>query len=79
MLGNLEDIQNEVKDFMKKKNKLKEDLAAKEIENNLKIDKLKNDISTVRKEIKDAEGILMENVKEQKTVKIIIYILLCKF
>jgi hypothetical protein len=69
-LTELEQLQNSVKDLMKKKNKLKEELNSKEIESGLKIDKLKSDISDINKGMKSLEDVMLNNVKDQKTVSL---------
>lgn len=69
-LTELEQLQNSVKDLMKKKNKLKEELNSKEIESGLKIDKLKSDISDINKGMKTLEDVMLNNVKDQKTVSL---------
>jgi regulator of replication initiation timing len=74
-LTELEQVQNSVKDLMKKKNKLKEELNSKEIESGLKIDKLKSEVSDLNKEMKAVEEVMLNNVKDQKTVSKI----LCDF
>lgn len=68
LLTTHEKVQNEIKNLMKKKNKLKEELNAKDIESNIKMNKIKNSISTLESGIKQTEGKMLQNVKSQKTV-----------
>jgi hypothetical protein len=71
MLADLIKIQNEVKNIMDKKNKLKEDLNTKEIEASHKIDSIKNDITNLNSEIKNTEDKMLNNVKDHKKVNIL--------
>jgi hypothetical protein len=71
LLSALEQSQVEVKDLMKKKSKVQEELLSREIENNIKSDRVKSEIVELNSEIKKAETEMLTNVKNQKSVKII--------
>jgi len=70
LLKSHEKIENEIKDFMIKKNKLKDEINKKKIENNLKINEQKKDLNNLKIEIKKTENDILKNIKEQKKVKI---------
>lgn len=66
LLVDHEKIQYEITDLMKKKNKLKEYRNSKELENNLKINKVKSEISGLESDIKNIETKMLKNVKDHK-------------
>ncbi len=68
LLKNNENLENDVKDLMIKKNKLKVDIYKKEIENKLKNNEFKKEINNLNDNIKKTENEMLNNVKEQKKV-----------
>ena len=57
-----------IQELMKKKNKLNSNINAKEIENNLRINKKKNDLNEIQKIIKNVENELLNDIVKHKDV-----------
>lgn len=66
-----EKLQYEIQGLIKTKNKLKQQLSSKDIENSLKLDKLKNEIFDLQRSVKDNQSKILGNIKSHKTVKLI--------
>jgi len=71
-----ENIENDIKDLMIKKNKLKDEIMKREIESNLKKNDYRNDINDLTNNIKNIETEMLNNIKEQKKVNLILFLLI---
>ena len=63
-----EEMELIIQELMKKKNKLNSNINAKEIENNLRINKKKNDLNEIQKIIKNVENELLNDIVKHKDV-----------
>ncbi len=69
LLSELVQSHVEEKELMKRKSKLQEDLSSREMGSNIKVDKLKSEISFINRDIKKTEGEILKNVKNHKSVE----------
>ena len=75
LLSENENIQNEIKELDKKKNRISLKLKKKEIEIALKTSSEKNEVKILQNQIKTMQDKILKNIKKQKTVILILYFL----